>query len=232
MTERIGLLGGRPTGAQHRRGEPAVSEARCGPGSGTRAVAGHCSTLQNMIHALALVLFATASGSSVASDAALWRGLGSGEHVALLRHAIAPGTGDPAEFSLDDCRTQRNLSASGRDQAARIGARFRANGIPMARVFSSQWCRCLETARLLGLGLVRPLPFLNSFFRRFERRDRQTRALRSWLRSQDLDEPTVLVTHQVNITALTGVYPASGEVVVIRPSSNGQMAVVGTIRTD
>ena len=101
-----------------------------------------------------------------------------------------------------------------------------------ARIFSSQWCRCLETARLLGLGPMTELPTLNSFFQRPERRKRQTQALERWLASQDLDGPLVLVTHQVNITALTGVYPASGELVVIRPLENGKISAVGTIKTD
>ena len=101
-----------------------------------------------------------------------------------------------------------------------------------ARVVSSQWCRCLETAKLLGLGPVEELPVLNSFFRRNERRAQQTQALRDWLAGQDLDGTLVLVTHQVNITALTGVYPASGELAVIRRSANGEISVVGSIQTD
>ncbi len=161
--------------------------------------------------AVAVGLLCTAPGLSAAGDAALWSALRSGGHVALLRHAIAPGAGDPREFALRDCSTQRNLSDEGRDQAARIGARFRANRIQTARVFSSPWCRCLETARLLGLGPIQELPVLNSFFQRYERRDPQTQALKEWLASQDLDELLVLITHQVNITALTNVYPASGD---------------------
>jgi phosphohistidine phosphatase SixA len=153
--------------------------------------------------------------------------------LAIMRHATAPGTGDPAGFRLDDCRTQRNLSEEGREQAARIGARFRANGIETARVFSSQWCRCLDTARLLGLGPVEELPLLNSFFAESEQRDSQTRSLKKWLADQDFgDRPLVLVTHQVNVTALTGVYPNSGEIVVIARPQNGDIVVAGTIATE
>lgn len=162
----------------------------------------------------------------------VWDLLRQGGHVALLRHAIAPGTGDPPEFTLRDCATQRNLSTAGRRQAAAIGDRFRENGIPSAQVFASQWCRCLETARLLDLGPVLELPLLNSFFRQFERRERQTAELKDWLAAQDLTRPTVLVTHQVNITALTGVYPASGELVVIKVGDHGEVSVVGTLETD
>ena len=167
-----------------------------------------------------------------AEDAALWKALRTGGHVALMRHALAPGTGDPPAFALGDCGTQRNLSEEGRSQAARIGARFLANGIESARVFSSQWCRCLETARLLGLGPVEELAILNSFYERRERRDRQTQALEAWLASRDLEDPMVLVTHQVNITALTGVFPASGELVVVRLSDDGEIVVVGSVETE
>lgn len=178
------------------------------------------------------LLFGSAPSASAAQEAALWQALASPGHVALLRHAIAPGVGDPSEFALGDCARQRNLSSEGRRQAQRIGARFRKNGLEAARIFSSQWCRCLETARLLGLGAVTELPVLNSFFQRPERGNRQTRALEAWLADQDLDGPLVLVTHQVNITALTGVNPASGELVVIRRSKDGKISTLGSIRTD
>lgn len=182
--------------------------------------------------AVAFALLGAAPGLHAEDDAALWNALRSGGHVALLRHAIAPGTGDPPEFALRDCATQRNLSDEGRDQAARIGARFRENGIPTARVFSSQWCRCLETARLLDLGPVQELPFLNSFFRRYERRDPQTNEIREWLSRQDFDAPTVLVTHQVNVSALTGTYLAEGTLVVIGRTGAGEISVVGVIEAD
>jgi phosphohistidine phosphatase SixA len=178
------------------------------------------------------ILFAAASSGSASDKAAIWRALASEGHVALLRHAIAPGVGDPREFMIGDCGSQRNLSEDGRKQARRIGARLRENGIASARVFSSQWCRGLETARLLGLGPVSELAILNSFFQRPERRERQTRGLKEWLAGQYLDGSLVLVTHQVNITALTGVFPASGELVVIRRSENGGISVVGSIQTD
>ena len=179
----------------------------------------------------AAVVLSAAPVASAADEQALWRALRAGGHVALLRHAIAPGTGDPPEFALRDCATQRNLSQAGRDQAARIGARFRANGIATARVFSSQWCRCLETARSLELGPVEELPALNSFYQQYQRRDAQTRTLERWLARQDLAQPTVLVTHQVNISALTDVFPGSGELVIVQRSASGGLSVVGTIET-
>jgi len=198
----------------------------------TRALFACISRCARALVTLALGLVWAVPGIAAEADDALWQALRSGGHVALMRHAFAPGTGDPAPFALRDCSTQRNLSDEGRQQAAHIGARFRANGIHTARVFSSQWCRCLETARLLDMGPVRELSELNSFFRRYERRDAQTRGLEEWLAKQDPIEPLVLVTHQVNITALTDVYPAEGTLVVIRLSDAGALSVVGTIDGD
>jgi broad specificity phosphatase PhoE len=163
---------------------------------------------------------------------AIWNAAGTSGNVVLIRHALAPGMGDPPGFTLGDCSTQRILSEEGRVQAVKIGEYFRANGIRKARVFSSQWCRCLDTARLLDLGVVRELPILNSFFGRRELEHQQTQALRKWLAEQHLNEPLVLVSHQVNITALTGIYPASGEMVIIRRSEDGAISVIGTIKTD
>lgn len=171
---------------------------------------------------------------TTAEDAgqALWDKLRSGTHFAIMRHALAPGFGDPDNFSLGDCATQRNLSDEGREQARRIGARFRDNGIDRAALYASQWCRCSETAELLGLGEVQDLPALNSFFQRFEREEAQMRELRQWLAATGHGGPLVLVTHQVVITSLTGVFPQSGEVVVVRRTDNGDFQVAGTIRTD
>ena len=164
-----------------------------------------------------------------ADDRFVWQALRSGNHVALIRHARAPGFGDPPDFEIGKCATQRNLSDQGRQQAVAIGNHFRENGISAARVYSSQWCRCLETAERLALGPVAPLPALNSFFQDFARKETQTQQLRAWLVQQDLAQPLVLVTHQVNITALTGVYPASGEMVVIHPTATGQWQVTGSV---
>ena len=181
--------------------------------------------------AILFYIFAVGSAAAGDSEALIWKALASGNHVAFLRHALAPGTGDPPEIKIGQCSTQRNLSDEGRSQAKAIGDRFRSNGISKARIYSSQWCRCLETARLLELGTVEELVPLNSFFRHFERRESQTKALLQWLRAQDLDHPVVLVTHQVNITALTGIYPDSGELVIVNRNNSGDIRVVGTIET-
>ena len=181
---------------------------------------------------ISLLLTPFAAYSSGEEDPSLWNALRSPGHIALVRHATAPGTGDPSEFELDDCRTQRNLSEDGRNQARRIGERFRVNGMARVRIYSSQWCRCRETAGLFDLGTVKDLPILNSFFQRFMDRERQTQDLVEWLASQSLDEPLLLVTHQVNITALTNVYPSSGEIVIIYRSNKGKISIIGSINTD
>lgn len=151
--------------------------------------------------------------------------------VTLLRHARAPGTGDPAGFSLGDCATQRNLSEPGRQQATRLGQAFRSVGVRAADVRSSQWCRCLETARLLDVGTVQAAPYLNSVFAGRGDEEASTRALRAAVvQKLDSRRPTLLVTHQVNITALTGVVPAEGEAIFVRATAAGAIEVVGRAR--
>ncbi len=185
-----------------------------------------------VIFVVVMLVLGTAAGRINAAEPEVWKALQSGNHFVIMRHAIAPGTGDPSNFKLGDCSTQRNLSDTGRKQAKQIGDRFRANGIEMAHVFTSQWCRCKETAELLMLGPVKALPALNSFFQQFEREAQQSLQLKRWLDKQSLKKPLVLVTHQVNITALTGVFPASGEMIVVRRSGMGEYRVVGRIETE
>ena len=138
-------------------------------------------------------------------------------HVLMLRHAHAPGFGDPPQFKLDDCTTQRNLDASGRAQATAIGAWLRRQGVRDARVYSSQWCRSLETARLLDLGPVTPLPALNSFYEREHERMSSLVALNAFFARQPVDGPLIiLVTHFVNIQAIAGSGVGSGEGVLLQ----------------
>ena len=162
----------------------------------------------------------------------LWDALKSGNHLVLMRHALAPGYGDPANFDVKECRTQRNLNEVGRQQSIDIGELFRSNGIDKAIVLSSQWCRCLATANLLNLGNVSELPFLNSFFENFYREQFQTDETIQWIRNAPLKIPTILVSHQVNIAALTGYSAASGEMVFVRRSTDGRFKVIGSIQTD
>lgn len=158
--------------------------------------------------------------------------LDDGGYALILRHANAPGTGDPADFELGDCSTQRTLDARGRAQARALGETLRAAGIEEARVYSSQWCRCLQTARELGLGPVEPLPALNSFYGRREMESERMAALRAFLAEQptdDAERPLVLVTHQVNVTALTGAFVREGAGRVLKLDGTGEPAVAGEI---
>lgn len=178
------------------------------------------------------LLLPFAAARAETGEAALWATLRDGGHVALIRHALAPGTGDPPGFRVDDCATQRNLSAAGRAQARAIGERFRANGIATAAIFSSQWCRCLDTAREMGLGEAVAFPGLNSFFADRGEEAWHTAAARALIAERAHGPlPLVLVTHQVNITALSGVFPASGEIIVMRLDGE-TLSLAGRIRTD
>ena len=145
--------------------------------------------------------------------------------VILLRHASAPGVGDPPGFRLGDCTTQRVLDDAGRAQARAIGAHLRAAGVAAASVFASEWCRTSETAALLDLGPVRPMPALNSFFADGSTARAQTASVREVIAGWT-GPALVLVTHQVNITALTGIVPADGEAVVVRAAA-GRLVVLG-----
>ena len=169
-----------------------------------------CLGTHNLVWLFA-VLQAVASPGLWAATSDAMEKLRDGGYVLVIRHALAPGIGDPENFHLDDCTTQRNLNDAGRRQARSIGDWLRSKGIERARVYSSQWCRCLETAKLLNLGPVTELPALNSFFRRTQDREPNLAALKDFLARQPSDgEPLVLVTHQVTITALSGEFASSG----------------------
>jgi phosphohistidine phosphatase SixA len=159
-----------------------------------------------------------------------WATLRGGGNVVLMRHAVAPGGGDPPGFRLDDCSTQRNLSDEGRGQARSIGEALRVQRVAVDRVLTSQWCRCRETAELLGLAPVEEYPVLNSFFSDRSTAEAQTEALRRFVAEVELRNNIVLVTHQVNITGLTGVFPASGEMVIVRPDGLEGLELVGRLK--
>ena len=162
-----------------------------------------------------------------------WQVVKSGNAVVLMRHALAPGMGDPPEFDLDRCLTQRNLSDAGRVQAKAIGDVLRANGIEDATILTSQWCRCSETALLLNLGKPKPTSMLNSFFQNRGSEHDQTRTLNEsldeWLSLKD--DVRVLVTHQVNINSLTGHYAGSGDMLIVT-MDDGNPVVLAKISTN
>jgi len=146
--------------------------------------------------------------------------------VLFVRHALAPGNGDPAGFSLDDCRTQRNLDDVGRDQARELGRRMQQLGLTFVRVYSSQWCRCRETASLMAMGPVLELPYLNSFYQNIVPREETLAGLRATLATlPDDGELTLMVTHFVTISAITGIAVGSGEAVAYDPATGKAVRV-------
>lgn len=171
-----------------------------------------------------------ATGLSKAQTPAtgFWPLLRQGGCVVLMRHAqTEPGIGDPPGFTIGRCETQRNLSAAGRAQAARVGEAFRREDIGIAAVRSSAWCRCTDTARL-AFGRYTVWPAVNSFFQGQGDSNAQTREVLQTV--ADLRAPVnwVLVTHQVNISALTGEHPAMGELFLTRhdPAAPGRLRLL------
>ncbi|MGB0695276.1 MAG: histidine phosphatase family protein [Rhodospirillaceae bacterium] len=147
--------------------------------------------------------------------------------VVLMRHALAPGTGDPDNFQIGQCSTQRNLNDRGRAQSEEIGAALRAAGLSDVAVYTSQWCRCEETAELLGIGPVTPEPALNSFFGRPHVRAEILADFETFVANLPEDgPPVVMVTHMVNIFAIAGRSVASGGMVVMRRDGDG-LAFIG-----
>ncbi|MFN3131644.1 MULTISPECIES: histidine phosphatase family protein [unclassified Roseibium] len=162
------------------------------------------------------------------ADDAAWQALENGG-IVLFRHALAPGTGDPANFTLGDCSTQRNLNDQGRADSRAIGQAFQDKGIKVGRVLTSQWCRCVETAELAFPGQVEEEPVFNSFFQNRSAGPEQTRAGQRILEQWPGDGALVIITHQVNITALTDIFPQSGEGIVVE-INNGEIEVIGRLR--
>ncbi len=176
---------------------------------------------------------ATPARADRGAESLSWSDLGNRTGVVvLMRHALAPGGGDPPGFQLGDCSTQRNLSPEGRAQARRIGSNIRASGIEVAGVLASPWCRSAQTARLLGIGPVTTRRYLGSTFTAADavsaRRESRTRQLIASHR----DDPGALflVGHYANIVDLIGLTTDSGEAVAVRMGEDGELDVIGRIR--
>jgi len=170
--------------------------------------------------ALAMALIAAPAAGDDARDA--WTALVNGGHVALIRHGNAPpGYGDPPGFKIDDCTTQRNLDDRGRQQARALGAAFRQHGVPVDKVLSSPWCRCLETAELLALG-----PVENTWaVAASERSPDRLAALKQMVSSWRGPGTLVVVTHALTVQALVGIMPGQAETVVLRPKRGPEPGV-------
>jgi len=140
-------------------------------------------------------------------------------NVIFMRHALAPGIGDPNNFKIGDCSTQRNLNETGIAQAVLIGKQLKENSIQFNKIYSSQWCRCYQTATLLDLGKVHEFAGLNSIFQNFVSRRETLQKLEQKLSEISLNKLVIFVTHQVNIQAITKKNVASGEMVAFNTST-------------
>jgi broad specificity phosphatase PhoE len=169
---------------------------------------------------------------AAAANEAIWTLLKGGRQVILIRHAITtPGVGDPPGFRLDDCATQRNLTDAGRADARRVGETFRARGVPVGRVLSSPWCRCLETSRL-AFGAAEVSTPLSNLYGRSEASAEQVRQMEmligTW-RPEGAGGNLVLVSHGSTILALTGVSLDPAEMVVVTPRLGEKFKVAGRL---
>jgi phosphohistidine phosphatase SixA len=186
-----------------------------------------CGATFRAIKALFIALLLAGSGPILATELAnnLATLLQGPQHILLMRHADAPGIGDPSGFSLQDCSTQRNLGKRGRQQSIQIGQWLKAQGVADALVLTSPWCRARDTASGMAVGDVSDETSLASFFETQERRESQNIALRSAVRERLLSkgkQPLIMVSHQVNITKYTGEYLASGAMLLVKVDASGK----------
>jgi phosphohistidine phosphatase SixA len=179
-----------------------------------------CQFFQRMMAMLVIMLcLSTTALANLASP------MTDGQHILLMRHADAPGFSDPAGHRLDQCSTQRNLGEFGKKQAERTGQWLSQQGIESAKVFSSPWCRCVDTATLLKKGPVIVDSSLGSFFENMSRSNQQTEGLRQLVQKslkQYPKTPIIMVSHHVNIEAFTGVVLGSGDMVLVKIGPNGK----------
>ena len=152
--------------------------------------------------------------------------LEDGGKLIFIRHAYAPGNGDPNNFNLNDCSTQRNLNKEGRQQAKYIGEFFKKNNIEIDKVLSSEWCRCKETAKIAFKNFSTN-NFLNSFYnsKYAKNKDKQIQALKDYIRKFQSDKNLILITHYVLISEVLNYAPSSGEIVV----SDKNFNMIGSI---
>ena len=166
------------------------------------------------------------TGSFQASASELSESLKKSDAVLLMRHALAPGIGDPAGYKLQDCKSQRNLDATGRAQAQKTGQWLKAQGVGNALVFTSAWCRCKETAENLAFGTPALEASLNSFFDDMRQGPQSNANLQKFIVGQlksKGDKALILVTHHVNIVEFTGENVGSGDMVLAKVNSAGKL---------
>ena len=168
------------------------------------------------------------SQNLIAKD--LWAEAKEGDRIILIRHALAPGGGDPPGFKINDCKTQRNLNKVGIEQSKAIGKLFKKNKIPVDKVLSSQWCRCKDTAKYAFKSYFEFSALNSTFQSSFAKNEpKQLKQLRTFVNNWDGDGGNlVLITHYSIITAITNAVPSSGEIIITDKKFN----VLSTIPTD
>jgi phosphohistidine phosphatase SixA len=174
-----------------------------------------------------ITLFALCLLASVFSQASdLSEKLKSPDYVLVMRHTRAPGIGDPANYTLENCKSQRNLSAEGRKQAVAVGDWLKKQGVQTAEVHTSAWCRCKDTAELLNFNGFKVEPSLASFFDEMELAKARTQDLQKFIAKKTEtkgDKALIVVTHHVNIFEFMGENIASGDMVLAKVDASGKM---------
>ena len=135
-------------------------------------------------------------------------------NIIFVRHTLAPGFGDPQNFNIDNCNTQRNLNEEGRNQAKIIGNVFKKNNLIFSEILSSEWCRCKETTDLLNIGEWKTFGGLNSFFQKHSNKREVMKKLIDKIEKLDDNHFILMVTHLVIINEITGISPPSGGIVL------------------
>jgi len=168
-----------------------------------------------LLKIIILIFFALTIEINANTEKEIINNLQKGGNLIFIRHAYAPGNGDPENFDINNCETQRNLSQSGRLQSKKIGNFFKENDIPIELVISSEWCRCKETA-LIAFKNYETENFLNSFYsaKFAKNRKMQMKKLKDYVKSWKGDKNLVLVTHYVVISEALNYAPSSGEIVI------------------
>ena len=183
--------------------------------------------MKKRIISLLTIIFSLISFHTNASEQN-WKPAQDGDKIILIRHAKAPGGGDPKGFKIDDCKTQRNLNEIGINQSKKIGKLFREKNIKIDKVFSSQWCRCKDTAKY-AFGDFKEFSALNSTFQSpFDKNeDKQIEILKNFVKNWNgKGKNLVLVTHYSIITAITDAVPSSGEIVITDKNFNVLSTVI------
>tara|TARA_Y100001970_G_scaffold264343_1_gene350846 strand:- start:5964 stop:6518 length:555 start_codon:yes stop_codon:yes gene_type:complete len=154
--------------------------------------------------------------------------LQSGGNIVFIRHALAPGSGDPENINLNDCSTQRNLSERGINQSKKIGEFFKQNNIPIDQVLSSEWCRCKDTAKF-AFKNFNTFPDLNSFYdeKFYKNKDKQIRNLKKFIKNWKSNKNLVLITHYVVILEMLDIGVSSGEFAI----SDKNLNLIGSLNS-